>query len=456
MIIRAETRLLGAVRRFAAAFRWLGLLPLFMWSPVPRQGDASRGAIRGRSAKAAGLCRAVCGCGLLVALACTPVMGAALDPDELLYDEALAAADAGEVERARAMLEALVRRQPMHAGAWVDLALLNCRLGDRERGRRILRRIVAEFDPPPAIRELIARIESQPCATLPLPRWRAGLAVGYDNNVNLGASRDRVTLVSDVGVVEVLLAEGMQPRADAFTEAWLEGNWREVPGQPRASLALRRHAHESAFDLAVLALEGGHSWPGERVDTIVQARWTHTRLDDQGFLDALTLQARMSGHPIWHGTHPVAEARATYNRFADYPAFDSRVWEARLGLAKAHGPLFARATALLSLDQALDQRPGDNRAGFGAELTGEWPVSRRLHASGLLRVQRIRDDAAYFEPLFPLRREQTLWQGRLELSMPLRHDLVWNMGWTGQRSTNNLGFLDHHTNTIQTGLTLAF
>ncbi|OYZ39195.1 MAG: hypothetical protein B7Y31_08390, partial [Novosphingobium sp. 16-62-11] len=139
---------------------------------------------------------------------CAPALGAPPDPDELLYDEALAAADSGELARARAMLEALVRRQPLHAGAWIDLALLDCRLGDRERGRGILQRIVLEFDPPTAIRELIARIANQPCGAATLPRWRAGLSVGRDSNVNLGSYLDRTTLVSDAGVVEVLLAVG--------------------------------------------------------------------------------------------------------------------------------------------------------------------------------------------------------------------------------------------------------
>ncbi len=409
---------------------------------------------RGRFARA--LHRAIGACWLTLALVCAPALGAPPDPDELLYDEALAAADSGELARARAMLEALVRRQPLHTKAWIDLALLDCRLGDRERGRGILQRIVLEFDPPTAIRELIARIANQPCGAATLPRWRAGLSVGRDSNVNLGSYLDRTTLVSDAGVVEVLLAEGMQPRADSFTEVRLEGNWHDVPGQPRASLAQRQYANESAYDTTELALEGGHTWLGERADAIVRARWTHSRLDNQHFLDALTLHAWMAGKAVWQGTHPVAEARATYHRFAHHSAFNSWVWEARMGMAARHGAFFARATALVSLDQALGQRPGDHRMGYGAELAGEWQVSRRLNVSGLLWMQRIRDDTPYFDPLFPLRREQALLQGRLDLSVPLRDDLVWNMSWSGRRSKNNLNFLDYDAYTIQTGLTLVF
>lgn len=396
-------------------------------------------------------------CWLALALVCAPALGGTPDPDELLYDEALAAADAGELQRARAMLEALVRRQPLHAGAWIDLALLDCRLGDRERGRGLLQRIVAEFDPPAAIRELIARVAGEPCGATAPPRWRAGLLAGHDSNVNLGPRLDKTTLVSDAGVVEVLLAEGMQPRADAFMEARLEGDWRDAPGQARASLTLRRYANESAYDTTELAMEGGHAWSGEHADAIVQARWSHSRLDNQHFLDALTLHAWMAGKAVWQGgAHPVAEARATYHRFADYSAFDSRIWEARLGMATRRGTVLARATAQVSLDQALDKRPGGDRTGYGAELAGEWQASRRVHVSGLLWVQRIRDDAPYFDPLFPLRREQTLLQGKLAVSVPLRDDLAWSMSWTGRRSTNNLDFLDYDANTIQTGLTLAF
>jgi len=424
--------------------------------PFPPTFEIHHRAVRSQGRFARAWRRAMRACWLALVLVCAPALGAPPDPDELLYEEALAAADAGELARARAMLETLVRRQPLHAGAWIDLALLDCRLGERERGRGILQRIVLEFDPPAAIRELIARIASEPCGAAALPRWRAALSVGRDSNVNLGSQLDRTTLVSDAGVVEVLLAEGMQPRADVFMEAQLEGNWHDAPGQPRAALALRRYADESAYDTAELALEGRHTWLGERADAVVRARWTHSRLDNQHFLDALTLHAWMAGKAVWQGAHPVAEARATYHRFAHHPAFDSWVWEARMGMAARHGPFFARATALVSLDRALGQRPGDDRTGYGAELAGEWQVSRRLNVSGQLWLQRIRDEAPYFDPLFPLRREQTLLQGRLDLSVPLRGDLVWNVGWSGRRSTNNLDFLDYDAHTIQTGLTLVF
>jgi hypothetical protein len=349
-----------------------------------------------------------------------------------------------------------VRRRPNHAGAWIDLALIDCQQGRQEEGRAILQRVENESSPPKNIRDLIAQLAGQACARQAFPKWRAGLSLGYDSNVNLGATQDRVTLVTDAGIVDVLLAEGQRPRPDFFAETWVETAWSVWPGQVRAFVASRQYQSESDFDLTILALEGEHAWFGEAVDGVVRARWAHSLLGEENFLDAASFRAEIVGRSDWHGLRPVAEAWAGYNRYPDYPEYEAWVWEARAGVASVSRTRAARAVALVFSDRALDQRPGGNRHGIGADLSGDWMLTPRLRASAMTRVLRIRDTEDYYQPLFPLQREQTVWLGRLELAMALRRDLVWHASWTGQYSDNNLGFLDYDSNVFQTGLALAF
>lgn len=381
----------------------------------------------------------------------------AADIDELFYQEALAAVATGERERALAMLETLVRRQPQHAGAWLDLALLYCDLGGAEKSQEILARIEAEFDPSPVIRDLINLQRGRACkAAATGPRWSLGFQVGHDSNVNRGASSNRVVLESGAGPVVAQLADDVLPKHDRFSEGWVEAYWRRESRSLRFSALSRQYEKITAYDAQALSLTGEQTWAGSQAEGALRLQWTGAWLGGSAFLDALTASAGVTGRGSLHGVHPTADLALARNRFPAAPAFDSYVWSLRPGLIKMAPAYSWRANLIATTDLADGSRPGGDRYGIGAEVLGTWRLAPGIHLSGSGQVQRIRNTEAYFPPLLNTFRRQLLWLGRLELAVEVGRGVHWLTAWTGQKSEDNLSFLDYRTSVLQSGFMVKY
>ena len=74
-----------------------------------------------------------------------------------LYRDALRSIAEGRRDDATDALERVIAQEPLHAGAWLDLALVRCDLGNMAEAERLFQAIEQRFAPPPEIRELIAR-----------------------------------------------------------------------------------------------------------------------------------------------------------------------------------------------------------------------------------------------------------------------------------------------------------
>lgn len=381
----------------------------------------------------------------------------AADIDELFYQEALAAVAMGERERALSMLETLVNRQPRHAGAWLDLALLYCDLGDLEKSRQILTRIGVEFDPSPVIRELIALQRERTCKAAPSgPTWSTGLQVGHDSNVNRGASSNRVVLDSGAGPIVAQLSDDTLPRHDRFSEGWVDANWRQDSRNLRFSALVRKYEKNAAYDAQALSLTGEQGWASAQAEGALRLQWSGAWLGGEAFLNTLVATTGVTGRGMLLGVHPSAELTLAYNHFPAASDFDSFIWSLRPGLVKNAPDYSWRANLIATADLADGSRPGGDRYGVGAEIMGAWRMTPGSRLSGSGQVQQIRNTEPYFPPLLNTFRQQLLWIGRIELAIEIGRNTQWLTTWTGQKSEDNLTFLDYRTNVLQSGFMIKF
>ena len=144
---------------------------------------------------------------------------AASDP----YSEAMLAISQGRLNDAQALLTTLVRDQPRHAGAWLDLAMLYCASAKADEAERLFQEIEQDFQPPPAIREVIARQRLAGCHG-----WQAKrdvtvrLSRGAESNANQGASNPIFSFGSGLSQVDLTLLPAYLPQADRYSNLYLE------------------------------------------------------------------------------------------------------------------------------------------------------------------------------------------------------------------------------------------
>jgi hypothetical protein len=134
--------------------------------------------------------------------------------DYLLGNAALAV---GQNSLALHAFERVVLVEPRHAGAWIDLAIANMRMGDTETAASLVQHVEENFDPPANLRAELSAIKSR-LAIAPLVRdWRgeATLQLGYVQNANSGLSQSDFQITPVGGSpIPVELDASQKPKSD--------------------------------------------------------------------------------------------------------------------------------------------------------------------------------------------------------------------------------------------------
>lgn len=329
---------------------------------------------------------------------------------QALYQQALQALSEGRRTDASQLLRRLIGEEPRHAGAWLDLALIQCSLGNGDEAERLFATVETRFAPSRDILELIAQTREDGCHPwAPSSNLSISFGRGHDRNVNQGVSSS--TLHLDNGVIDASLLDNFLPKRDSYTSGGLDYLRDVTPNGTIgfAQLQWRRNDHLHAWDTSTLF--GGVESPYRF------GRWA-MRLTGAGGMVTLgghLYQRQVQGQvrvvpPLSLPNNMLFDVMTgvTFNNYLRLDNFDSRTFELRPEWSYRTGDTAASASLGLLDDHGNAQRPGGNRHGqflnvlvrrnlwrdTGGELayTRQTWHSARPYAPELL-VPQIRDQA---------------------------------------------------------------
>ncbi|HCI15010.1 MAG TPA: hypothetical protein DFK12_13985 [Gallionellaceae bacterium] len=316
----------------------------------------------------------------------------------------------GQRQEASDTLVRIIQDEPAHAGAWLDLAFLQCEMGYAEEAERLFAEIVTRFQPPPAILEIIAQRQAQGCAVVQSAgRMALMLGRGFDDNVNQGASSSYFTFGAGGSRIELQLLPEYLPKRDQFSVLSAEyaqnlnarGTTGFVQFQARSNDVLTR------YDAALVSVGAEHPW-----------RAGDWRMRGVGVLSALSLggalyqkqqhlQVVASPH-LPNGFEFDLSGGVTSVAYPTLSNFDATLWEMR-GLLNYGTPLArVQATAGYSFDHALSARPGGNRRGWSASILGNGHLASNVFGELSWGRQTWLGESAYSPGLLDLARNQTM------------------------------------------------
>ncbi len=135
-----------------------------------------------------------------------------------LYLEAMQAISEGRKKDASRLLQHMKEAEPQHAGAWLDLALIQCELGNGTEAERLFQDIEQRFRPPPEIMQIIHLRRRIGCKKIATPaQWNLLLARGYEQNVNQGASNPNLIVRDENVITEISLTPEFFPKGDHYS-----------------------------------------------------------------------------------------------------------------------------------------------------------------------------------------------------------------------------------------------
>lgn len=291
---------------------------------------------------------------------------------EDLYLKALQSIAEGRRTDATAELRGAIEQSPNHAGAWLELALTHCALGNSDEAERLFAIIETRFNPVPALLELIAETREQGCS-----HWDVFSSAvltssrGYDQNVNQGARTTRYVVDAPGGQVEYELSGDFKPRSDQYTQVAGEYTREVTPNGMLGFMQYQLRHNDSLHQYDTSSLFAGLEAP---------YRWGRWQVRATGTLGLVTLggqlyqrQAQLQARVLPPVQLPAGiqfnlVGAVTHNSFPALSNFDSSVQELRGHWSRRAGNFYASATLGYLNDHALAQRPGGDRKGSFANL----------------------------------------------------------------------------------------
>lgn len=350
-------------------------------------------------------------------------------PEPTLYEDALQSLAEGRKNDASATLMRVIEKEPLHAGAYLEVALIQCGLGHADEAARLFAIIETRFNPPQGILDLIADARETGCE-----RWHAisassfVLGRGIDQNVNQGASKPSYIIDRDGGQIELPLLPDFLPKHDQYTmlaaeymrEVTPNGTIGFVQYQGRSNDSLRQYDSASLY----MGLESPYRFGKWTVRTT--AMLGLTGLGGHFYQRQLQLQARIGPPlPLPNSLQFNLMGGVTRTEYLSLTNFDSNTFELRGQFSYRKDDLYASASLGLLDDRASAKRPGGSRDGVAVnllarrklwgDLTGELGYTRQgwsgelPYAPGL--INQVRKQATHVlrgSLVYPIKKNQSL------------------------------------------------
>lgn len=364
-----------------------------------------------------------------------------------IYLDAMRLINEGRKQEASGVLTQLVQQEPEHAGAWLDLAILQCELGHVEEAERLFALILTRFHPPQGIIEVIAQHRMQGCAGLrPDGRTSLMLGRGIDDNVNQGASTPYFTLGTGSSRIELQLLPAYLPKRDGFTVLTAE----YARGLPTVGttgfvyLQARQNDKMRQYDTALIAAGVEHPWhiAGYRIygSGTLAALSMGGRLYQQrgqfqaGILPPLPLPENLQ-FSLWAGL--------THITYPTLPSFDANLREIR-GMLEYRLPQTRLQLNMGNLyDRALAARAGGNRRGWLVGMRGQTQVTENIFGELEWSRQTWQSESAYSPGLIEQRRSQSTDTLNVALVIPVAPHHAMRFEWREVRNNENISLFQY-------------
>ncbi|WP_426177110.1 tetratricopeptide repeat protein [Massilia sp. TWR1-2-2] len=391
----------------------------------------------------------------MLAAACRAQDGAAAPPAQLdeLYRAAMQSIAEGRKGDASEALMRVVDIEPKHAGAWLDLALIQCGLGHSDEAERLFAAIETRFNPPSGILEVIAEARDSGCSRWnPTSSSSLTLGRGYDRNVNQGASNPNFVVNSDgIPIERQLLAEFL-PQADRYSV--LSGEYmRDATANGTvgfAQMQFRHNDHLSRYNSGALFAGVETPWRFGRWTLRTTALLGAVSLGGQFYQRHAQAQARF-GPPLSlpAGMQLTVLAGINHTEYLTLTNFDANTVELRPQLTwrGAAGTLSASAGYLRDMGQPA--RPGGDRRGLMANVVGRRSLAYGMTGELALTRQQWIGSSAYLPGLIEQTRQQDTSIVRANLSYPISKRQLLQLEVRAVRNRENISIFQYNNRQVQ-------
>lgn len=370
-----------------------------------------------------------------------------------LYRAAMQSIAEGRKGDASEALLRVVDIEPKHAGAWLDLALIQCGLGHSDEAERLFAAIETRFNPPRGILEVIAEARDGGCNRWhPTSSGSLTAGRGYDRNVNQGASNPNFLIDRGGSPVELQLLPEFLPKPDHYSV--LSGEYmRDITANGTvgfAQMQFRNNDEVSQYNSGALFAGIETPWRFGRWTLRTTAMVGAVSLGGQFYQRHVQAQARIGPPlPLPGGAQFTVLAGINHTDYRTLTNFNSNTLELRPQLSWRGSARMASASFSYLRDIAESGRPGGDRHGMLLNLLGRQSLPYGMSAELAFTRQEWRSASAYSPGLIEQVRAQATTIARANLSYPLGKQQLLQLEVRAVRNRENISIFQYNNRQVQ-------
>ena len=359
----------------------------------------------------------------------------------------------GRLADAQKALTALSEESPRHAGAWLDLAMLYCAVGNAPAAEALFVEIERRYDPPRPILDVIASQRALGCLGWQ-PTQSAQLRVGrgFESNVNQGARSPNFSIGSGSSQIDLMLLPEFLPRSDRFTNFSADVTRQLAPDGTTGVVQFQSKNYDNLSKYDTNSLFVGLERPWQLGDWGLRAGGTtgFMTLGSDVYLKQTQLQLTLLPPLPLPGNWKFGVTESL--SLISYPtltAYDARWWETRGTLTYRGSDSLWQASASAVQDSGTGQRPGGNRAGIFASLQGRVNLGNDVRGELGWQMQQWKGERAYFPGLIDDRRSQKTQVLRAAAVFPLSEQQAIVLEYRNARNEENISIFNYRDQILQ-------
>jgi hypothetical protein len=370
-----------------------------------------------------------------------------------LYQQALQSISEGRSDDASRELSDLVKQEPLHAGAWLDLAMTQCALGRGDEAERMFAVIETRFAPSRALLEMIAQVREQGCTRWrPVSTLQLSAGRGIESNVNQGASISTFSFGGQGEHYEQTLSDDFIPKHDQYSLLVGEATRQLTPNGLAgfAQFQLRHYDRLHGYDSATLfaGLESSLRWQRWSLRNSVSAGLVS--LGGRIYQRQAQFQVRAAPPVTLPGnTQLGVSGGVTYNSFPTLTNFNAATAELRGQLVRRSAAAHTSVSLGVQHDHALGQRPGGDRDGWYANLLYRRLLGARSSAELSYTRQTWNNKLPYAPGLIEQVRKQSADIVRVDLTYSLGKKQFLQLEGRMMRNRENIPIFQYDNRLLQ-------
>lgn len=372
---------------------------------------------------------------------------------EALYLEAMRSIADGRQSDASDVLSRMITLEPLHAGAWLDLAIIQCELGHAKEAERLFDAIVTRFAPPPAILEVITVSRKRGCTGWqPASKLSLLLGHGFDSNVNQGASSPTFIFGSGLNQIEAQLLPDYLPRHDQFTVFQSDYSRDLSTNGTVGTLQFQARVNDRAsrFDATAAVATVEHPWRVASWGVRGIGTLALLTLDGRLYQTQTALQARITPKlPVTDSLQLSIVPGVTHVDYPTLTGYNANTAELRGVLSYRLPQTEFSGNAGYLADYAVANRPGGDRKGWASGVRINHRFDNGMFGDLGWSRQTWHSETAYSPGLIDTIRNQDMRIIRATLIYPLRTHQNLQLEVRTVRNQENISIFQYNSRQVQ-------